>query len=117
MNAVPFNSVTVLAPTHDMDARPWMVSLQFRTGDAEPLVKLHSRLNYDERYEYLVSTVVEAAAEGRGFHFGHGASEKTMHRLSNVATAAIAAEAISRIPGTVGRIEVRWVPNDPRVPF
>lgn len=102
---------------HDMNARQWAATLQLRSDDASPTVVLESKQPYMERYAYAMTGVLDAVADGRGFNFGNFGSDATTHRLSPVALSLLAAQARRRVPGTVGRFEVVWVPNDPRVPF
>ena len=106
-----------LEPVHDMDAKAWAATLSFSEDDRAPVVTLHSLQPYKERYSYLLCTMLDAAADGRGFNFGNFGGDATMHRFSPVALSSLAALARKRVPGTAGRFEVVWVPTDPEVPF
>lgn len=106
-----------LDTVHDMDARPWTATLQLRSDNASPTVVLQSQQPYRERYAYALVSMLDAVADGRGFNFGNHSSDATTHRLSPVALSLLAAQARHRVPGTVGRFEMVWIPNDPKVPF
>lgn len=107
-----------LSPARDMDAVEWGVLLRFNTRFGAPeVVFIKLAGENPERHAYSVTSVLESAAFGGGFGFGHGASEKTIHRFSHVAISLVAAEAAKRTPGTVGRFEVRFAVNNPNVPF
>jgi len=109
---------SVLLPSvRDMDASVWTATLCFGGGEKQPTVKLERQQPFCEAYTYLVASFLECAAENRGFNFGDLGRDATSHRLSPVATAALAAEARRRIPATVGRFEVLWLPDDGKVPF
>lgn len=117
MKAVTPPITVNLDPVHDMNARCWAAMLHLRSDDASPTVVLQSQQPCAERYAYALTGMLDAVADGRGFNFGNYGSDATTHRLSPVALSLLAAQARRRVPGTVGRFEVVWVPNDPRVPF
>lgn len=97
----------------DMDAKTWAATLTY-SDDRAPVVTLH---HLQEHYSYLVSSMLDAVADGRGFNFGDFGRDATTHRLSPVALSSLATLARKRVPGTAGRFEVVWAPNDPEVPF
>jgi hypothetical protein len=100
-----------------MDAGVWETTLLYSADNRPPAVTLQRFKPIQERYAYALTGMLDAVADGRGFNFGNFGSDATTHRLSPVALSLLAAQARRRVPGTVGRFEVVWVPNDPRVPF
>ena len=116
MSAATSRTSVTLMSVSDMDACKWAVTLNFG-GDKQPTVKLERRKPFHETYTYLVSSVIEKAAEGRGLNFGDFGRDATTHRLSPVTTGVLSAEAIRRLPATAGRYELRWVSDDGKVPF
>ncbi|WP_313082591.1 hypothetical protein [Pulveribacter sp.] len=106
-----------LTPVRDMDAAAWSVSLTFGADDVAPTVELHRELPLAERYSYFLDTLLDCVIAGSPMCFGDYGHETTAHVLGPIAVMQVATEAVHRIPGTVGRFEVRWVPNDPEVPF
>lgn len=105
-----------IGSVRDMSASTWTASMHLGR-EGSPTVVLQRSYPYQERYAYALASMLDAVADGRGFNFGDFSSYATTHRLSPVALATLAVDARRRIPGTVGRFEVRWVPNDPNVPF
>lgn len=116
MSAATTRTPVPLLSVRDMNAGQWAATLYFG-GDKRPTIRLHRQKPLCESYAYLVSSFIENAAEGRGFGFGDFGRDATTHRLSPVATAVVSAEALRRIPALVGRFELRWVPDDGKVPF
>lgn len=117
MSAAPPITRVSLSRVCDMDANAWTATLRFGGCDKQPVVMLERRQPFHEAYTYLVASFMECASENRGVNFGDFGRDATSHRLSPVATAALAAEARRRIPGALGRYEVRWFPSDEKVPF
>jgi len=111
------NVFGLLSPVRDMDAKGWLAFVSVGRSSDAPVVKLQCLEPFEEKYEYGLATLLDAAACGRGFNFGDAGNDKLWHRLSPVAVAALAAEARSKVPATVGQFEMRWIPNDPTVPF
>lgn len=117
MKAVTPPITVGLDPVYDMNARQWTATLQLRSDDASPTVVLQSQQPHRERYAYALVSMLDAVADGRGFNFGDFGREVSTHRLSPVALSLLAAQARRRVPGTDGRFEMVWIPNDPKVPF
>ncbi len=117
MSAAISRTSVSLMTVRDMDAHKWAVTLSFGGADKQPTVKLERHKPFHETYTYLVSSIIENAAESRGLNFGDLGRDATTHRLSPVTTSALSAEAIRRLPAKAGRFELRWVPEDGKVPF
>jgi len=105
-----------LGIVRDMNAATWAASLHL-SREGSPTVALQRSQPYQERYVYALDSMLDVVADGRGFNFGDYGRDATTQRLSPIALEALAVGARRRIPGTVGRFEVRWVPNDPEMPF
>jgi hypothetical protein len=117
MSAAISRAAVPLMTVCDMEASKWAATLYFGGTDKQPTLKLERRKPFPETYTYLVSSIIENAAEGRGLNFGDLGRDATTHRLSPVTTSALSAEAIRRLPAKAGRFELRWVPEDGKVPF
>lgn len=101
----------------DVDAKAWLAIVSVGRSNVTPVVKQQCLEPFEEKYEYGLATLLNSAAVGRGFNFGDTGNDKLWHRPSPFAVAALAAEARSKVPATVGQPDMRWIPSDPTVPF
>lgn len=99
----------------DTDGTEWAVKLEVKP-DAEPVIVL--RRSGDERTErYNLHQFLSIAGRTRPFLVSGLFPGDPDYEFPAMQACEIAGQAMGRLSGRDGRYEIRWVPNDPRVPF
>lgn len=99
----------------DTDGTEWAVKMDV-TPDAEPTIVL--RRSGDQRTErYNLHQFLSIAGRTSPFRVSALFPGDPDYEFHGVQACEIAGQALSRLSGRDGRYEIRWIPNDPRVPF
>jgi hypothetical protein len=108
-------TVVALDPVRDDEGELWTVEARFVTSDIAPTITFE-HAGHGQRVTYLLSSILDAAVAGRGLMVNGRAFASAPLRIGGVALRHAAA-ARHAVPGSIGRFKVRWIPNDPEVPF
>lgn len=102
-----------LSEFKDMHGNHWTATLLM--DGPEPRIQLRS-LKLPPAI-YNLATFLTIGERQRAFHVTGGELDDPVYFIDAKQAGRVAAEALAKIPGSVGRFVIKWEPHDPRVPF
>lgn len=103
-----------LGEFEDRDGNVWSAALV--TGEGEPKVHLR-RKGSDRQDNYNLHQFLSVAGRVRDFNVNAIELGDIDYTIAAEVANRIAQDAMGRLSRRDGHYEIRWVPNDPRVPF
>lgn len=107
-------SIVAIPKMQDKDGDVWDVQLEL-DGANEPIVCISK--NSSPRHTYFASDFVGLGGRSNGFRINPMWDNEAYIEFSHSQWLPTCIAVLNSIPGNVGVLDVRWIPDDPNLPF
>jgi hypothetical protein len=107
-------SVIEISTMQDKDGEDWSVRLEL-DGTNQPIVSIAKQSG--PKHTYLASTFVGLGGRCNGFRISPLWDDECYIEFSNSQWLPACIAVRNAIPISAGELDVRWIPDDPNLPF